>query len=179
MKNLAILLMGIVAIVTSASSANAQRAAGKAVNLPKGPARQVILKSCTSCHGLDSYAKYAMDRPGWQKMVDSMKTKGATISDADASVLLDYLVETFGPNSAPIVPVTALAPPTPEEAVRAKALLTRACTSCHTLQRVDANIQTPDQWAGTVAEMRGRGSDMTDDEAAFLASYLGRANIQK
>jgi hypothetical protein len=180
MKRTASSLLAIVAIIVLASTAHAQRGGGgKQVKLPKGPVRQVILKSCTTCHGLDAYAKYALDRDGWQKMIVSMKAKGAVITDADASILLDYLVNSFGPNSAPVVAAAVLAPPTPEEAARAKEVLTRACTKCHTLQRVDDNVQTPEQWANTVAEMRGRGSDLTDEEAAFLASYLGRANVQK
>jgi hypothetical protein len=180
MKRAGFSLLVIAAVMALASPATAQRGGGsKQVNLPKGPVRQVILKSCTTCHGLDAYAKYALDRNGWQKMIESMKTKGAVITDDDASLLLDYLVDTFGPNSAPVVAGAVLAPPTPEEATRAKNLLTRSCTKCHTLQRVDDNIQTPEGWVNTVTEMRGRGSDLTDEEAAFLASYLGRANVQK
>src|SRR5881296_2868889 len=51
------------------------------VDLPRGPVRQVILDSCTTCHGIDDYAYYAMDRAGWQKLIDTMKDKGAVISD--------------------------------------------------------------------------------------------------
>src|SRR5215813_12300689 len=32
---------------------------------PQGPVRQVIFKSCTSCHGIDDYAYNALDRAGW------------------------------------------------------------------------------------------------------------------
>jgi cytochrome c5 len=180
MKKATICFLGMIAIAALASTADAQRGnRAKDVPLPKGPARQVILKSCTSCHGLDTYAKYALDKEGWQKIVDSMKTKGAVITDEDTAILLDYLVGTFGPGSAPVVSAATLAPPTAEETTRAKTVLERACTTCHTLQRVYDNIETPDQWANTVAQMRGRGSVMTDEEAAFLANYLGRTNIVK
>src|SRR4029450_1084439 len=36
---------------------------------PKGPARQVIFKYCTSCHGIDDYAYYAQDRPAWDALL--------------------------------------------------------------------------------------------------------------
>src|SRR5262245_52247799 len=104
MKRLAIALLGIVMTIGFASTGTAQRGGGaKSVNLPKGPARQVILKSCTTCHGLDAYAKYSLDKTGWEKKIDSMKTKGAVISDEDEAILLDYLVNTFGPSNKPAI----------------------------------------------------------------------------
>src|SRR5439155_1513175 len=80
------------------------------VELPKGTVRQVILNSCTACHGIDDYAYYAMDRPGWQKLIDSMKEKGAVISDDDRSILLDWLVSKFGPDSKPFARTRAEGP---------------------------------------------------------------------
>src|SRR5256886_11656335 len=71
------------------------------VELPKGTVRQVILDNCTACHGIDDYAYYAMDRAGWQKLVEGMKQKGATISDDDRSILLDWLSTKFGPETKP------------------------------------------------------------------------------
>src|SRR6266516_456559 len=86
-------------VVVSVMPAAAQNRRGRnrpIVELPRGAVRQIILDSCTACHGIDDYAYYAMDRAGWQKLVDRMKQKGATISDDERSVLLDWLSTKFG-----------------------------------------------------------------------------------
>ena len=82
----------VIIVVTAVLPVAAQnrRAQGRpVVDLPRGAVRQVILESCTACHGIDDYAFYAMDRAGWKKMVDSMKAKGATISNDKEAILLD------------------------------------------------------------------------------------------
>jgi cytochrome c5 len=168
---LALLTMGIAAAIWSLP-ADAQ-GTRRQVTLPKGPERKVILNSCTMCHGLDVYATKALDREGWNQIIERMKSKGAEISAADTSVLLDYLVNSFGPGSMPAV--VKLAPLEPAEEARAKEILENACTSCHNLQRVEAQTQTEDGWEGIIDNMRNRGSSMTDDEAKLVVSYLVRA----
>ena len=92
----------IVAVLVMPAAAQNRRAQSRpVVDLPGGAVRQVILDSCTGCHGIDDYAYYAMDRQGWQKLVDSMKELGAVISDDNQSILLDWLVTRFGPDSKP------------------------------------------------------------------------------
>src|SRR5882672_1930725 len=92
----------IVAVLVMPVAAQNRRAQSRpVVDLPRGPVRQVILNNCTACHGIDDYAYFAMDRAGWQKLVESMKQKGATISDDDRSVLLDWLSTRFGPDTKP------------------------------------------------------------------------------
>jgi cytochrome c5 len=144
------------------------------VTLPKGPERRVILASCTICHGLDVYATKALDRAGWNEIIETMKTKGAEINAEDTSILLDYLVGSFGPGSMP-APVAALEPLEPAQEARAKEVLETACTTCHNLQRVEAQSQPEDGWENIIANMRNRGSSMTDEEAALVVSYLVRA----
>src|SRR5438128_627788 len=96
-------VMAIVAtvLVIPAAAQNRRGRNRPLVELPRGAVRQVILNDCTACHGIDDYAYYAMDRDGWQKLIDSMKEKGAVISDDDRSILLDWLVSKFGPDSKP------------------------------------------------------------------------------
>src|SRR5689334_612138 len=98
MRKLAVSFGGALLIVALALPASAQRGGNRRqVELPTGPARKVILKSCTVCHGLDPYATKALDKDGWKKEVDSMKEKGAIIEDGDAEILIEYLVSNFGP----------------------------------------------------------------------------------
>src|SRR5436853_6512725 len=76
------------------------------VDRPDGPVWQVIRKNCTDCHGIDDYAFYAMDKAGWQSLLEtkhkSPLAEGAPVlSDQDRNVLLDWLVSKFGPASKP------------------------------------------------------------------------------
>src|SRR5438132_8301005 len=91
--NAAVWLVVIVtALVMPVAAQNRRGRNRPLVDLPSGPVRQVILNNCTACHGIDDYAYYAMDRVGWQKLIETMKEKGAVISDDDRATLLDWLV---------------------------------------------------------------------------------------
>ena len=176
MRRMVAWLFGAILIAATALPAVAQRGgARKQVELPDGPARKVILKSCTVCHGLDPYATKALDKAGWQAEINSMKTMGAVISDDDSAVLLEYLAKTFGPDTAP-PPAPAAGPANPAADVAAKQILQTACTACHSLQRVDAQSQSQEAWEGIVANMRRRGARVTDDDVTVLIEYLGRTH---
>ena len=103
----------VVAILVMPVAAQNRRGRNRPlVDLPRGPERQVILDSCTACHGIDDYAYYAMDRAGWQKLVGTMKERGAVIADDKESVLLDWLVTRFGPDWKPFPRTQAAGPVT-------------------------------------------------------------------
>ena len=146
------------------------------VEPPKGPVRQVIFKNCTSCHGIDDYAYNALDRAGWNALLDS-KHKDSTVRIAgqDRELLLDWLVARFGPDSRKFP--RAYVPPeitTFFSDAEAQALLTRACTSCHALDRVNDTRASPDKWRVTTLDMRERGAKVTDEELERLVEWLGR-----
>ena len=151
-------------------------------DLPKGPERQVILDSCTTCHGIDDYAYYAMDRDGWQKLVGTMKEKGAVIPDDKESILLDWLVTKFGPDSKPF-PRTrgggaVLNFGGGDEAAKdaaSQAILDTVCTTCHSLERNLAAKRTQVQWRDIIATMKTRGAQLDDAAIAPLADYLAKA----
>ena len=68
------------------------------VKPPQGPARQVIFKYCTSCHGIDDYAYNALDRAGWdQHLTAKHRGVDAPLPAPDRAILLDWLSERFGP----------------------------------------------------------------------------------
>ena len=76
-------------------AAQGRRPARPQVIRPDGEVWQVIRKNCTACHGIDDYAFYALDRAGWQKLIESKHKPGeAVLSDADRGLLLD-------PNATP------------------------------------------------------------------------------
>ena len=143
---------------------------------PEGPVWQVIRKNCTSCHGIDDYAFHALDRAGWQSLIEtSHKTSPIVLSDDDRDLLLDWLVSKFGKDTKPF-PRTYLPPEitTFFSDPEAQRLMNRACTSCHTLDQVARSRNSEDQWRVIAVDMRERGAKLTDEELERLVEWLGR-----
>src|SRR6185436_10605040 len=134
------------------------------VDPPKGPVRQVLFKNCTSCHGIDDYAYNALDRAGWNALIDARhKDPKVIISAADREVLLDWVVSRFGPSSRPFP--RAYVPPeitTYFSDAEAEAVLARACTSCHNIDRVNEARYSADRWRVVSLDMRQRGAKLED-----------------
>jgi mono/diheme cytochrome c family protein len=143
---------------------------------PQGPPRQVIFQYCTSCHGIDDYAYNALDRPGWDAYLTT-KHRGMAIvfPEADKAILLDWLAVRFGPDTKPF-PRTYVA----REVTTfftdgaAEALLKRACTTCHAIDRVNDARFSPDRWRAVTVDMRERGAKLEDEELERLVEWLGR-----
>jgi mono/diheme cytochrome c family protein len=152
------------------------RAARPKVQRPDGPAWDVIRKNCTDCHGIDDYAFYALDKPGWQKLLaDKHKEIGVHLSDADENLLMGYLVSKFGPDSKPF-PRTYVPPEiktffSDPEAFR---LMNRACTKCHGIDRAQNSRKAEEGWRVTLVDMRERGATLSDQELEQLVEWLTR-----
>jgi cytochrome c5 len=172
-------VLSTAAVLVMPAAAQNRRAQGRpVVDLPRGPVRQVILDSCTACHGIDDYAFFAMDRAGWQKMIDGMKTKGASISDDNEAILLDWLSTKFGPDTKPFprkATGPALANFSGDQAARdgvARQLVQSVCSTCHTLERVETSKFTDEKWREVVTDMKTKGARIEDADVAPLASFL-------
>ena len=153
-----------------------RRPARPQVTRPDGPVWQVIRKNCTSCHGIDDYAFFALDRPGWQKLLESKHKPGdADLSESDRNLLLDWLVSKFGPETKPF-PRTYVPPEitTFFSDPEARRLLNRACTKCHGLERVETSRNAEERWRVLLVDMRERGAQLSDEELEQLAEWLGR-----
>jgi mono/diheme cytochrome c family protein len=147
------------------------------VKPPQGQVRQIIFKNCTSCHGIDDYAFNALDRDGWNRHLEAKHKDGFAklIGDSDRAVLLDWLVGRFGPETKPF-PRTYVAQEintffTDNEG---EALLNRACTMCHPVDRVNAARNSADAWRVLTIDMRERGAKISDEEVEKLVEWLGR-----
>jgi len=153
------------------------RAARPQVVPPQGAPRQVIFKSCTSCHGIDDYAYHALDRAGWDALLTTKHRdqKNVTLADADRAILLDWLVEKFGPTTKPF-PRTYVAQEitTFFSDAEGEAMLKRACSSCHGVDKVNAARFTAERWRVVTVDMRERGAKVADDELERLVEWLGR-----
>ena len=147
------------------------------VQPPQGAVRQVIFKNCVSCHGIDDYAFFALDKAGWKSLIDTKHTDmKVAIADADREILVDWLVTKFGPGTKPF-PRTYVAPEitTFFSDAEAQTVLNRSCsTACHTLDRVNDARFSPDRWRVVTVDMRERGARLTDEELERLVEWLGR-----
>ena len=171
-------VLSVVVVLLGAPALHAQlgRATRPQVTPPQGPVRKVIFTHCVSCHGIDDYAYNALDRQGWDTLMTA-KHRGLTmtITAPDRSVLLDWLMERFGPGSKPF-PRTYVAQEVttflsdPE----GEGLLKRACTSCHGIDRVNSARFSPERWRVVTVDMRERGARLEDDELERLVEWLGR-----
>ena len=168
-----------VTVLIAATPAAAQLAARPTrpqVTRPDGPVWQVIRKNCTLCHGIDDYAFFALDKPGWQALIDAKHKAGDfVLADQDRGILLDWLAVKFGPNTKPF-PRTYIPPEitTFFSDPEARRLLARACASCHELDRVEKARNPEERWRVLVVDMRERGAKLTDEEVERLVEWLGR-----
>ena len=180
----AVLLVLVSAMAAStASPAAAQQNRGATrpkVDRPDGPVWQVIRKNCTQCHGIDDYAFFALDRTGWQSLLEtkhkSPLAEGTPVlSDPDRNILLDWLVAKFGPTSTPF-PRTYVPPEITEffSDPEATLVLNRSCVACHSLDRVMNSRYSPDEWRVISVQMKARGANITNEDLERLVEWLAR-----
>ena len=166
-------------LFASAATLSAQlagRATRPQVVPPQGEVRKVIFTYCTSCHGIDDYAYNALDRTGWDAHITA-KHRGLDVPlpAEQLALLLDWLVMRFGPGTKPF-PRTYVAREVTTFFTDAEgeALVKRACTSCHAIDRVNNARFAPDRWRVVTVDMRERGAKLEDDELERLVEWLGR-----
>ena len=143
---------------------------------PQGPVRQVIFKYCTNCHGIDDYAYNSLDRAGWDAHITAKHQQvNVPLPAADRALLLDWLAMRFGPTTKPF-PRTYVAREVTTffSAAEGEALLNRACSSCHAVDRVNSARFTADRWRVVTVDMRERGAKIEDEELERLVEWLGR-----
>ena len=88
-----------IAVMPLALAATIVVAAEQRVELKPGPGRDKVEANCVACHSLDYIVGNSpfMNRQVWDAEVTKMiKAFGAPISDADAKVIVDYLVANYG-----------------------------------------------------------------------------------
>jgi mono/diheme cytochrome c family protein len=152
------------------------RAARPKVQRPDGPVWDVIRKNCTSCHGIDDYAFFALDQAGWQKLIAGKHKSGEmNLGDADSNLLTTWLASKFGPDSKPF-PRTYVPPEikTFFSDPEANRLMNRACTKCHGIDRAQNARKAEDGWRVTLVDMRERGAQLSDEELERLVEWLTR-----
>jgi cytochrome c5 len=134
--------------------------------LPDGPGKQILQSACGSCHGLDGVVRLKLDKEGWEGVIASMVSNGATVDGKDMPVLLDYLVKNFGKT-----PPAQTAQGGGNDAA-AKKILQDACTTCHDLDLVSGLRLSKEEWQGVVGSMVAKGAPVSDKDAPVLVEYL-------
>jgi hypothetical protein len=183
-------LLVIVAALTVLAPAYGQDRASRRpprpeVTLPsESPIRQIILSSCTACHGIDEYGYYAMDRDAWRAVIERMKVTpsgvvpGAVISDEDEEILLDWLVSEFGPDATPFPRRYVVREVTEADQLsdsEAMAELNAACLACHSpLDSVLGANLDESQWRETLTGKIATGVPLLVDEVDPLIDWLRR-----
>jgi cytochrome c2 len=165
--------------LASAVSVSAQiggRATRPQVVPPQGPVRQVIFKYCTNCHGIDDYAYNALDRAKWDALLTAKhRDLEVPLPAEPRALLLDWLQVRFGPDTKPFPRAyVAREVTTFFTDAEGEALVKRACTSCHAIDRVNNARNSPERWRVVTLDMRERGAKIEDDEIERLAEWLGR-----
>lgn len=109
-----VVCMGMcVAIGISAARTPAPAQAQAApTELPAGPAKAIIERSCTACHGIDNILSKRGSKDDWQNTVDTMVSRGADLTDKEIPIVVKYLADNFpDPNAKPAAPATTPAAP--------------------------------------------------------------------
>jgi cytochrome c5 len=157
--------------------------AAKSEDLPLGPARAVVLRSCTSCHGVDRITGTRKSEAGWQASVKDMVRLGAKLGAGETGVLVAYLVSHFGAQTARPAdavrisdtkgPAKASDPAQALPDAEGKGLILASCVQCHNLRYVTEIRKDAQGWRRTVNDMIARGTQITEEEAEIIVRYLG------
>jgi competence protein ComEA len=83
----AISTFGLAAVILTAADSD---------DLPPGEGKDVLLKMCTNCHGLDQVTSVKYSKRFWRTLVDDMVTRGAEGTDEDVNAVVSYLSRNFG-----------------------------------------------------------------------------------
>jgi competence protein ComEA len=66
-------------------------------NLPEGEGRELVMRVCTQCHGVDHVVRFRLSKEKWAKEVDDMADRGAQGTDEQFAQIVTYLAKNFGP----------------------------------------------------------------------------------
>jgi len=76
-----------------------QKTAVKYPQLPEGPGKETLIKTCSKCHSPANVVANGQTREGWEETTLKMVGLGAAGSDEDFTEIVDYLVKNFPPST--------------------------------------------------------------------------------
>ncbi len=69
--------------------------------LPAGPGLEATQRVCSSCHEFERSISLRQDRDGWKTTINKMIGLGASISEAEFGLIVDYLAANFPAEAMP------------------------------------------------------------------------------
>jgi competence protein ComEA len=83
-------------VISTFSVAAVILGAANSDDLPEGKGKDIFVKMCSNCHGLDQVTTSRYPRKQWAYVVDDMVSRGAEGSDDDVNSVIGYLSRNFG-----------------------------------------------------------------------------------
>jgi cytochrome c5 len=126
------------------------------IEVEEDPGRRLFFDACGSCHDAELTASSRFEsREEYASLVERMVGRGASVSEPQMPVLLDYLFKTYGE--------------------RGKATVNAACTGCHAMD-VFGVFKGADRSAYRlmVDRMISYGASVPADQVVPLVDYLFR-----
>jgi mono/diheme cytochrome c family protein len=71
-----------------------------AKTLPSGQGKEIVQRSCVSCHALKVVTAKRASKEQWSALVDQMISRGADLNDDEVEIVVDYLAKNFGTTKA-------------------------------------------------------------------------------
>ena|SRR5437763_7157092 len=92
-----LLLLALCLLALPLGSAQSQKPENKGWDqlLPPGKGREIVLNSCTTCHGLKIVVHGRKSGADWQKAVNDMIQRGAPVFPEEIEPLDQYLAKAF------------------------------------------------------------------------------------
>jgi len=95
-----LVLMAVLVACGSGSDEPTQAPAPETASPEQAPAQDgatLLEARCSTCHSADRARQVTKTRDGWDQTVTSMINRGAQLTEAEKTVLVDYLTDAYGP----------------------------------------------------------------------------------
>jgi virginiamycin B lyase len=183
MRTKAFGLMAASLFLISTLSMFGQGRGGANVQLPEGNGRDLVTKTCSTCHGLDMITQgWGYDTKGWSDLIASM----VKLPDADRSTIATYLGAHFGAKTRP---ATVVVPGAVSVEIKEWLVPTLGSRPHDPLPAADGSLWWTGQWADVLGRldpktgmmkeyplpMGSRPHGLTQDKAGNIW-YTGNGN---
>jgi mono/diheme cytochrome c family protein len=160
------LLFVLMAMILAASFSFNRSTRAAEQDLPEGKGAELARDKCIICHEADLIVSQRLSRQGWVREVEKMIRWGATVSEAEKEILVEYFAAHFKPRSA-----AANAAITSGED-RGKQIFEEKCLVCHEADLTEQQRLSRQGWVREVEKMVRWGASVTAAEKDPLVDYL-------
>ena len=152
-------------------------------NAENGESKRLYESACTQCHGLHMIEQTRDGRSGWEDTVHKMVIAGTQLNADEMELVIDYLVQHYGPGLAGAMKTGSLPPDSPLQTDtsenislpegKGKSLVKGYCRGCHDLGRIVATRRSADGWRRYTKNMLERGDvTISAGNIESIVSYL-------